>query len=143
MKAYLDIISHEVCAVCPECGERITCSLDPSNVGSTINLWCTGCGADLNDLLVVESRYPNDATPEMVNHPAHYQSETGLEVIDVMEAFTADLKGAEAIATSNVIKYICRWKKKNGLEDLRKARVYLDRLITHVEKIEEENKTHD
>lgn len=82
-------------------------------------------------------------TQEMVNHPAHYQSETGLEVIDVMEAFTADLKGAEAIATSNVIKYICRWKNKNGLQDLEKAKWYLEHLINHVKKQKEENEHHD
>ena len=47
----------------------------------------------------------------MVSHPAHYQRETGLEVIDVIEAFTFDLKGIEATDTGNVLKYICRWKK--------------------------------
>lgn len=66
---------------------------------------------------------------DMVNHPDHYQSESGLEVIDVIEAFTKDLVGLEAVCTSNVLKYICRWKKKNGLEDLKKARWYLDKLI--------------
>ena len=55
---------------------------------------------------------------KMVSHPAHYQSNTGLEVIDVIEAFTFDLKGIEAVDTANVIKYICRWKAKNGLQDL-------------------------
>ena len=43
----------------------------------------------------------------MVSHPAHYQSETGLEVIDVIEAFTFDLKGIEATDTGNVLKYMC------------------------------------
>lgn len=76
----------------------------------------------------------------MVNHPKHYQSETGIEVIDVMEGFTFDLKGAEAVNTSNVIKYILRWKQKNGLQDLEKCRWYLDRLINHVKNLEEENK---
>lgn len=76
---------------------------------------------------------------EMVSHPDHYQSETGLEVIDVIEAFTFDLKGIEGFDTGNIIKYICRWKEKNGLEDLKKAKWYLDHLITHVEKLEEEN----
>lgn len=71
---------------------------------------------------------------EMVSHPNHYQSETGLEVIDVIEAFTYDLSGIEATDTGNVIKYICRWKKKNGLEDLKKANWYLNHLIDHVEK---------
>jgi hypothetical protein len=69
---------------------------------------------------------------EHVNHPSHYQSEAGLEAIDVIDAFTADLNGVEAFDTGNVIKYICRWKQKNGLEDLEKAKWYLQHLIDHV-----------
>ena len=68
-----------------------------------------------------------------VAHPAHYQTSNGLETIDVMEAFTEDMAGYEAVCTSNVLKYICRWKKKNGLEDLKKAEWYLKRLIEHIE----------
>lgn len=71
---------------------------------------------------------------DMVAHPPHYQSETGLEVIDVVKAFTSDLKGIEATDTGNIIKYICRWKRKNGIEDLNKAKWYLDHLINEVEK---------
>ena len=71
---------------------------------------------------------------DMVNHPSHYKSETGMEVIDVIESFTSDLKGIEATDTGNIIKYICRWKHKNGLEDLKKAQWYLNHLINHVEK---------
>lgn len=73
----------------------------------------------------------------MVDHPSHYQSETGLEVIDVIEAFTFDLKGIEAFDTGNVIKYICRWKNKNGIEDLKKANWYLNHLIKHLENLAE------
>lgn len=76
----------------------------------------------------------------MVSHPAHYQSETGLEVIDVIEAFTFDLKGIEATDTGNVLKYMYRWKNKNGVQDLEKARWYLEHLIDHVKLLEEENK---
>lgn len=68
---------------------------------------------------------------DMVNHPSHYKSETGMEVIDVIESFTSDLKGIEATDTGNIIKYICRWKHKNGLEDLKKAQWYLNHLINH------------
>lgn len=71
---------------------------------------------------------------DVVNHPDHYKSATGLETIDVIEAFTNDLVGLEAVCTANIIKYICRWKKKNGLEDLRKAQWYLNKLIEKVEK---------
>lgn len=76
----------------------------------------------------------------MVSNPAHYQSETGLEVIDVIEAFTFDLKGIEATDTGNVLKYICRWKNKNSVQDLEKARWYLEHLIDHIKLSEEENK---
>lgn len=74
-----------------------------------------------------------------VNHPKHYQSANGIEVIDVIDAFTKDLNGVEAFNAGNVIKYICRWRHKNGLEDLNKAKWYLNHLIEHVEKKEKEN----
>ena len=71
---------------------------------------------------------------DMVNHPKYYKAKNGMEVIDVIEAFTANLKGYEAIYTGKVIKYICRWKEKNGLEDLKKAQWYLNRLIKNIEE---------
>ena len=73
---------------------------------------------------------------DMVNHPKHYQSTNGLEVIDVIEAFTSDLTGINAFDTGNVLKYMCRWRAKNGLEDLKKAKWYLDHLINTIEKKE-------
>ena len=78
-----------------------------------------------------------ESKDKMVSHPSHYQSETGLEVIDVIEAFTFDLKGIEATDTGNVLKYMCRWKNKNGLQDLEKAKWYLTHLIERVRKLEE------
>lgn len=78
-----------------------------------------------------------------VNHPSHYKSETGLEVIDVIRAFTEDMNGLEGYYTGNVLKYMCRWKKKNGLEDLKKARVYLNWLIDEMEKKQENQRTED
>lgn len=77
-----------------------------------------------------ESMY--EAHDKMVSHPPHYQSKTGLETINVIEAFTEDLHGIEATDTGNVLKYMCRWKSKNGLQDLKKARWYLDHLIDHI-----------
>ena len=71
---------------------------------------------------------------DMVNHPKHYKAKNGMEVIDVIEAFTANLEGYEATHTGNVIKYICRWKEKSGLEDLKKAQWYLNRLIKNIEE---------
>lgn len=95
-------------------------------------------GTNLDDL-VFNAQVYNSTTEDAVNHPQHYISETGLETIDVIEAFTFDLKGIEAVCTGNILKYICRWKNKNGLQDLKKAQWYLERLIKHVETIEKEN----
>ena len=100
---------------------------------------CSDCFDDTNNDRTPPSKWiPNEEKPDMVNHPTHYKTRSGLETIDVIEAFTDGLNGIEATDTGNVIKYICRWKKKNGLEDLKKARWYLNHLINHVEK---ENKS--
>ena len=81
-----------------------------------------------------------ESSDQMVSHPSHYQSKAGLEVINVIEAFTDGLNGIEATDTGNILKYVCRWKHKNGLQDLEKAQWYLTHLIDHVEKLEKENK---
>lgn len=80
-----------------------------------------------------------ESKDKMVSHPDHYQSETGLEVIDVIEAFTSDLKGIEATDTGNIIKYACRWKRKNGIQDLEKIMWYTQHLIDYLKKTEAEN----
>lgn len=71
---------------------------------------------------------------DVVNHPSHYKSKSGLEVIEVIRAFTEDMDGLEGYYTGNILKYICRWKKKNGEEDLKKAGKYLEWLIKYEEK---------
>lgn len=72
-----------------------------------------------------------ESTDKMVSHPDHYKS-GGIEAIDVIEAFTEGLVGIEATDTGNVIKYILRWKKKDGVRDLEKALWYLTHLIEKV-----------
>ena len=81
-----------------------------------------------------------ESDDKMVSHPDHYKSESELEVIDVIEAFTSGLEGEEATDTGNVIKYICRWKKKNGIQDLKKIMWYTQHLIDYLEKKEKENR---
>lgn len=69
-----------------------------------------------------------------INHPSHYQSESGLEVIEAIEAFIAD---PVAYMLGNVMKYISRGGKKRAnpqIKDLRKARWYLDRAIDYLER---------
>lgn len=69
-----------------------------------------------------------------VHHPAHYTA-GAVECIDALEAATTGLSGGEAICTATAIKYLWRWKLKNGVEDLKKARWYLDRLISKLEPL--------
>lgn len=70
---------------------------------------------------------------DSVKHQKYYFSD-GIEVIDVIKAFTKDCTPFEAYCSGNVIKYICRWKHKNGIEDLKKARTYLDMMIDNAAK---------
>ena len=71
-----------------------------------------------------------------INHPSHY-TQGKVECIDALEAATEGLTGIEAVCTANAIKYLWRWKHKNGTEDLKKAKWYIDRLITiKVEDVE-------
>ena len=81
-----------------------------------------------------------ESIDKMVSHPSHYQSKSGLEVIDVIAAFTEGLEGIEAVDTGNAIKYICRWKDKNGIQDLEKAMWYIQHLIDHLIKEDEEKR---
>ena len=87
---------------------------------------------DILPAMYFENAHHVESDP--VNHPDHYKSKAGLETIDVIDAFTADMVGPEAVCTANVIKYICRWKHKNGLQDLEKAKWYLEHLINYMKK---------
>ena len=68
---------------------------------------------------------------ERVNHPAHYNA-GGIECIDALEAATIGLEGIEAFCTANAIKYLWRWKRKNGEEDLQKAIWYINLSLIHI-----------
>lgn len=77
-------------------------------------------------------RVPEKAA-DPVTRPAHYR-QGGIECIDAIEAAVTGIGGFEGMCTGNTIKYLWRWKHKNGLEDLKKAKWYLERLIATVEK---------
>lgn len=70
-----------------------------------------------------------EMTRDKVQHPGHYNN--GIEVWDYTDSWKMDfLEG-------NIIKYVTRYKYKNGIEDLKKAKQYIERLI---EREEKENK---
>ena len=67
-------------------------------------------------------------TSDPVN-PSHYK-QGPIECIEAIKAALGD--GFISYLCGNIIKYLWRWPKKNGVEDLKKARWYLDRLIKEV-----------
>lgn len=65
--------------------------------------------------------------PDPVNNPQHYTF-GGIETIDYIQAKLGP-EGFQAFCLGNVLKYCSRHNHKGGMEDLRKARWYLDRII--------------
>lgn len=67
-----------------------------------------------------------------VNQPEHY-TQGGVQCIDAITAATVNKTGIEAVCVANVIKYLWRYELKNGLEDIKKAQWYLNRLVAEVD----------
>ena len=67
---------------------------------------------------------------DMVNSPPHY-NQAGIECIDAIRAATGD--GYEYYLQGNIIKYLWRYRYKNGVQDLEKAKWYLNKLIGEIE----------
>ena len=63
-----------------------------------------------------------------VNSPSHYADGNGIECIEAIEA-SMSMEEFKGFLKGNVQKYVWRYDKKRGSEDLKKARWYLDRLI--------------
>ncbi|CAB4143870.1 SaV-like [uncultured Caudovirales phage] len=62
-----------------------------------------------------------------VNHPQHY-TQGGIETIDYLQAKLTQ-EQFEGYLVGNILKYISRYPHKNGVEDLRKAQWYINKLI--------------
>ena len=68
---------------------------------------------------------------DMVNHPSHYGGD--IEVIDYLRDKLTTV-GFTEYCGGNVLKYVSRWRKKDGVQDLKKAYVYLGWMIESAEK---------
>ena len=71
-------------------------------------------------------------TKDNVNSPSHY-TQAGIECIDAITAAVSGKSGIEAVCVANVTKYLWRYELKNGLEDVKKAQWYLNRLVSELE----------
>lgn len=123
-----------------KCGSGV-CNQDfdcPFNKGDCVLQEEAACEWDIDEMekcffvLKEQKRATLKQPCDMVNHPAHY-TQGGIECIDAIKAAVTGLTGIEAVCTGNIIRYIWRWKFKNGLEDLKKCRWYIDKLIEEVE----------
>ncbi len=68
-----------------------------------------------------------DEPTSAADHPSHYHAQSGVEVIDAVEAWGL------GFCLGNVIQYVARWQQKGGVSDLEKAKRYIDMRINQLE----------
>ena len=68
---------------------------------------------------------------DKVRAPSHYYKD-GMWCETVIKAITSNLIGFEAVCVANIVKYLWRYKTKNGLEDVEKAKKYIEMLIEYL-----------
>lgn len=78
------------------------------------------------DILHEEYMKEKSKDADNVNHPPHY-NQAGIECLDAIAAATGD--GFEHYLQGNILKYLWRYRYKNGTEDLKKAQFYLNKLV--------------
>ena len=113
---------------CDECNGCDVCLLEKFSGGVICDFdeWS-------DDKLAIAYDHVYKNSPDMVNHPKHY-TQGGIECIDALKAATVGKRGIEAVCVANVIKYLWRYEEKNGIEDVRKAKFYIERLLKELEE---------
>ena len=77
------------------------------------------------DSLTLEE-FAQKSIDENVNNPSHY-NQAGIECVDAIKASLGD--NYQDYCKGNIMKYLWRYKYKNGIEDLKKAQWYLNSMI--------------
>lgn len=105
-----------------------------------VNALCPACNSPLdwveNDLTYECSNCGKTWGAENVNNPVDhpkYYTKGGIECIEAIKA-SMSVEEFQGYCKGNVLKYLWRWREKNGLEDLQKAQVYLGWLCDDIEK---------
>ena len=86
----------------------------------------------INDEVTVIEDKNNDNISDVINSPKHYQlniKNNNIEVIDIIDNIVQNYPPKQAVRVANIIKYILRADKKNGLEDFKKAKKYIEMLL--------------
>lgn len=117
--------------ICPFCGKTPDLIFVDMPAGEPGYCKCSICGNRFPYTPELYELSDSEATSDPVNNPSHYVGK--IECIDYLrekltqEEFTGFCMG-------NVLKYSSRWRKKDGLQDLKKAQVYLGWAIENEEK---------
>ena len=85
---------------------------------------------NMNGQEIFSGEYGIKKDTDMVNHPPHY-NKYGVECIEAIKSATGE--GFEYYLQGNVIKYLWRYRYKNGIEDLKKANWYLELMMEVVD----------
>lgn len=117
---------------CDECHSCNNCLLEKFSGGVMCDFYKW---SDDKLAIAYDHVYKNmdENVPDMVNHPQHY-TQGGIECIECIKAAVTNKVGIEAVCVANVIKYLFRYEEKNGIEDVRKAKFYIERLLKELEE---------
>ena len=75
--------------------------------------------------------------PEELKNTTRYKTNSGKQLFDVLEDDLLSYEETRGFYKANIYKYTHRYKEKNGIEDLKKVKVYVDQLIQLEEKQDE------
>jgi hypothetical protein len=89
---------------------------------------------DVTSPVRVVKKKPTVTITDDVNHPVHYNNGK-VECIEAIEAMLSETE-FEGYVRGNVMKYVWRFKYKDGVKDLKKAKWYLERLIAALDTAE-------
>ncbi|MEC6720442.1 DUF3310 domain-containing protein [Staphylococcus aureus] len=107
--------------------------LECEEIGAKFKQKCNGHHGDIdcfpvNRTIIAQRERVTSVNDDNINHPLRY-TKGDVECIDAIKAATIGKTGIEAVCVANVVKYLWRYEDKNGVEDVKKARWYLERLI--------------
>lgn len=83
---------------------------------------------------VLFTQSSNDDTQEELKNTKRYKTNSGKQLFDVLEDDLLTYEELRGFYKANIYKYTHRYKEKNGIEDLKKVKVYVDQLIKLEEK---------
>lgn len=84
------------------------------------------------ELLETLDNLVTDSANDIINKPNHYQlliKDRVVEVIDIIDSIVQNYPPKQSVRIANIIKYVLRADKKNGLEDFKKAKKYIEMLL--------------